>query len=392
MMHSPSSSRKFELKLPLTGLILLSGLLILPISGSFAEESVATPQTGTTHTLPIMPSKITPLHDNKDNEGLSKAAPDIQTIKSSENLAALEKLTLAPDSDDFSAGEDWKNLSRKSLLQKLSALSAQDQKSEDRHLNINRLVSVTADEGDYPTVSKEFPLDMYSLRLTKLLEYGSMDQLLKLYTANQDSPPTSEAAEAGVTAMLWAQESGLACLEQKALPENIRSSNNALWDKVDLFCKGLLGPASGQDETQKFINASRIYVTATELAPPESIEDLNKTDQISIIALASIGKLPPPLKDKEELKKINDLPLALLLKLGPQEGEIRDNLIAQARDRAMISPESKEIEQPETPVLPDKEDDTDTIEEDKKEPEQPSQPSESDSEGETSETLEPENE
>ncbi len=380
MMHA-SISKKRSIFLSSTGLILLSWLCVIPVQYAFAEENPAASapaaQTGTTH---ILPSKITPVHDSSDDEGLSKAAPDIQTAMTSENLAELDQITLAPDSEDFDAGEDWKDLSRKHLLQKFSDLSPKGETPKDRQLNLNRLVTIAPDADDTAKTSKEFPLDLYSLRLKKLQEFGAMPQILELYKKNQGTPPTSEAAEAGITAMLWARESGLACLEQKALPEELRSNNKPLWDKVDLFCKGLLSPASGEDEAQKFINASRIYVTATSLETPESIDDLNKADQISIMALASIGKLPASIKDREELKKIDDLPLALLLQLGPQEGEVRDNLLAQAREREMIQSTNTAVEQPDTAPPSDKEDDKDVKEEDKKEPT---------SDEETQESLEP---
>ncbi|HRK97203.1 MAG: hypothetical protein KDJ26_03635 [Alphaproteobacteria bacterium] len=327
-----------------------------PITGKAqeAQEMQGPPAIQQTR---ILPSKITPVQNNNGTDGLSKAAPDVQMAHSVEDLGALEALTLPSDSENFELPKEWKNLSREDIIQKLGDLSLDSEKDMSRNNIINIISTISPPADETPDQRDQKTLDIYSIRLAKLLQFGELQKVLSLYKMNEGIPPTSQAAEAGVSAMFWAKQTALACLEQKALPANIHQENPSFWDKVGLFCNGLLGPASGEDETLKFINASRIYVAATGLDAPDTIEKLNSYDQISLVALGNLGKLSEILKNSDATQQLADLPLSLLLAIEQQDPEIKQILETEATHRGLI----RISEQASSPL--EEEDQTEPLEE-----------------------------
>lgn len=264
----------------------------------------------------ILPSKIHPVQDNSDDDAMSKAAPDVQTAQTAADLAALEALTLPPQNESFTVPKDWQDLSSQKIIKKFEKLFETAEKSDPgkkmERAEVIDLLSMVQPAPESTSDGKD-GIDLYSFRLSKFLELGEMNRLLELYMVNEGEAPSSRAAHAGIISMIWKGRSGLACLDQKALPKDIRAQNQAFWSHIDLFCDALLSPASGEDEALKFTNAARIYINAVSLKAPDSLVDLNKMDPLSIMALGSTGALIPLLDKSTDFSEASDLTLVLLL-------------------------------------------------------------------------------
>jgi len=292
-----------------------------------AQESVERPEIQPTR---ILPSKIKPVQNNAGNDGLSKAAPDIQNAPSSETMAELEGLTLPPLDPNYDGSKFGTDFSRKDLIEQFTKLSAKDAKPEERSEIIDFLRTASYSDGKVPDkLDKDHP-DLYTLRLMKLIEFGDFGGALALYTENDNLPPNSNAAQVGILSMIWNHSFALACLDRKAIGDQFtedEKSMDGFWGRSAMFCDALLGPASGDDEEQKFANTARIYLTAQSIKTPSTIEDLATRPPMEVITLGGAGKLTQLLTDnKEDLNQLPPITLALLARFGTQTPELSDSL------------------------------------------------------------------
>lgn len=176
----------------------------------------------------ILPSKIKPVQNNAGNDGLSKAAPDIQNAPSSETMAELEGLTLPALDPNYDSSKFGSDFSRKDLIEKFSHLSAKDTKPEERSETIDFLRSASYSDGKVPDkMDKEQP-DLYTLRLMKLIEFGDFGGALALYTENDNLPPNANAAQVGILSMIWNRSFALACLERKAIGDQFTEDEKSM--------------------------------------------------------------------------------------------------------------------------------------------------------------------
>ncbi|MDY0028520.1 MAG: hypothetical protein RBR86_01115 [Pseudobdellovibrionaceae bacterium] len=298
-----------------------------PAKAEKAQESEPKPEIQPTR---ILPSKIKPLQNNAGNDGLSKAAPDVQNTPSSETLSELESLTLPPLDPNYDGSKFGSDFSRQKLIEKFSKLSAKETKPEDRSAIIDFLRTSSYEEGKVPDKLDKNTQDLYTLRLMKLLEFGDFGGALSLYTENNNFPPNANAAQIGILSMMWNQSFALACLDRKAIGDQFteqEKSMDGFWGRSAMFCDALLGPASGDDETQKFANTSRIYLTAQSIKTPETIEDLASRPPMEVITLGGAGKLTQLLtENKDNLNNLPPVTLALLARFGTQTPELSEAL------------------------------------------------------------------
>ncbi len=312
-----------------------------------SQESVERPEIQPTR---ILPSKIKPVQNNAGNDGLSKAAPDIQNAPSSETMAELEGLTLPPLDPNYDGSKFGTDFSRKNLIEKFTKLSAKETKPEERSEIIDFLRTASYDDGKVPDkLDKDHP-DLYTLRLMKLIEFGDLGGALALYTENDNLPPNANAAQVGILSMIWNQSFALACLDRKAIGDQFTEDEknmDGFWGRSAMFCDALLGPASGDDEEQKFANTARIYLTAQSIKTPSTIEDLATRPPMEVITLGGAGKLTQLLTDnKDELDQLPPITLALLARFGTQTPELSDSL-SKLTHKAMDSASTPLQDEPE---------------------------------------------
>lgn len=297
-----------------------------PVEPAETKEESAEPERPPIQPTQILPSKIKPLQaESGDEDSMSKAAPNVQLEELDD--ANLDALVL-PQSDDISGLEIWNDLSAEEIKAMFQGMETKSNSATVRRMSVSLLTTLKPQDDDNANGA------IFGLRLSKLLDWGELQKAIDLYKKNDQGTPPADAAKAGIIAMLGKGETGLACLEQKALPLQDAGPDD-LWPKIDLFCKGLLSPAAGDDESLRFINAARIYITATSAKSPETIEALNALDPVTIMALGSAGLLNPLLQGKASVKGLNSLTLALLIEKGPQSPDLHLPLIAEATRRGL---------------------------------------------------------
>lgn len=285
----------------------------------------------------IMPSKITPLQNNSDGgDGMSKAAPEFKT---SESVGHLELLTIQTpttgNTESLKLFYDGPQ-DRKDLLTLFKGLSPASHSITVQESAVWLLSNLAPDDSEQDSDKSAVDDDIYSLRLDRLLKFGELEKTLILYKMNEGQPPTTAAAKSGIVAMLARNEAAVACLEEKALPADITSKDKAFWGKVDLFCKGLLSPAAGDDDQLRYSNAARIYLTASSAVAPATFADFNKLDEVTQLSFAERGALPADISAKS-VKELDTLALALILSRKHAISEEKlELLLAEAVKRGLL--------------------------------------------------------
>lgn len=263
----------------------------------------------------IMPSKITPVLSN-DEDGLSKAAPDVQDSGETVNLASL--VLVEPESEMTSYLKS-QITSADDLVSVFHAFLPDSNSPTMNKSAINALsmLSVPVDADDQDTQKK-----IYELRLSKLMAFGALDKVRKLYTVNTGNSPSSGISEIGFTALFAGEKAGLACLEQNAVPPEFREQNPSFWNISSLMCQGLLSPAAGDDDALRLTNAYRIYATARDLKEAPDWNGLNKSHPLDIMAYGRLGYISKRHLSPQEIGKASTELLALIL---PNfNGELKD--------------------------------------------------------------------
>lgn len=289
------------------------------------SDTVTIPEVGAGQThFRVMPPKIKPVQTGEEIAG---AAP---TLKLTPHTT-LDKLTLSDRASfdaDFWAGTDIEALST-FLATPTPAL-----RSPSLRALMTKAVLTPADDTDEDH-------DVYSLRIAKLVEIGDFSAALALYKLNEQSPPSSLAARAGVEAMMGQGETGVACLEQKALDKGLKTDSPEFWATLDTFCQSLLGPAAAQggemDENARLQNAARVFLTAINAAPPATIADTNNLPLPQLMALARTGKLNDLISKTSDLSVLHDKTLKALVMVPNVSRAISGKLLAESLGRGLMT-------------------------------------------------------
>lgn len=277
--------------------------LLLSTPSYAADTTEDTPVIPTP--LKVMPSKIKPVQSNTGTDELSRAAPEGDKSAQTDNKA-LELLSPRPAfgfQNDF-----WSGTTRQDLAAFFSTPSIANQSKTARELALKAALAPIASLPE----SKNPDENIYALRLKKLVDLGSFDDAQKLYKMNESDPPTPLAAQSGIEASLGHGEIAVACLDQKTFDAPLKAKDEVFWGHLETFCQALLGPVAGNDDLLRLGNASRAY---TEIVKPvvSNVDDINKLDVISTIALSESGKLVDYLNAPEKLKAIDDKHIGILM-------------------------------------------------------------------------------
>lgn len=286
--------------------------------------------------LNVMPVKIKPVQTSPDE--MAKAAPISSAVTnhdSSDNqLESFVPATASKYAPDF-----WQNSTRGEIVAFLNAPESITQSRALREMTRKAVLTPA------PHLSSESDptQNLYALRISRLLNMGDFDSALELYKMNEENPPTPLAARAGIEAILGKGEVGVACLEQKALPANLKTESPFIWKNIDTLCSVLLGSAVGDDATTRLVNAARIYVDTVKPVAPLLPKDINALDTVSLITLAKANKFGTTLDNPATLRQLADKKIALLLTFGDNVPARELPLMAEALRRGLL-PDSKGLE------------------------------------------------
>jgi hypothetical protein len=301
-------------------------LLSTPSLGQ-AEEKPTQPHSR------ILPVKIHPVQEGADN--ISKAAPEIQGSKTEAANLDPETLGLLTSQAEGSLGPDlWKGQSRKTIVSSLQAIK--EPTNAPMHDLLVRVLLTTAspaaktdDKGD---------VDLFALRLQKLVSLGEFTKAVELYKKHDDQTPLSPAAiESGIEALIGSGKMGLACLESKAAPVRAESPPSAFFADVDFFCKTLLSPVSGSDDELRLANATRVFQENYKLPNPTSFDELNKMGTLQVLSLFKTGSLSIFLQSAPNFQGLSGRNISLLLNQNPESVDIRIGLSVEAAHRGLLS-------------------------------------------------------
>ena len=273
------------------------------------------------------------MQEGADN--ISKAAPEIQGSKTeSENLDP-ETLGLLTSQAEGSLGPDlWKGQSRKTIVSSLQAVK--EPTNAPMHDLLVRALLTTASPP--AKVDDKDDIDLFALRLQKLVSLGEFTKAVELYKKHDDQTPLSPAAiESGIEALIGSGKMGLACLESKAAPVRAEVSPSAFFSDVDFFCKTLLSPVSGSDDELRLANATRVFQENYKLPNPTSFDELNKMGTLQVLSLFKTGSLSIFLQSAPNFQGLSGRNISLLLNQNPESVDIRIGLSVEAAHRGLLS-------------------------------------------------------
>jgi hypothetical protein len=218
----------------------------------------------------------------KGADNISKAAPEIQGSKSEAANLDPETLGLLTSQADGSLGPDlWKGQSRKTIVSSLQAIK-EPINAPMRDLLVRALLTTASPPAK---VDDKDDVDLFALRLQKLVSLGEFTKAVDLYKKHDDQTPFSSAAiESGIEALIGSGKMGLACLESKAAPIRTEGSTSAFFSDVDFFCKTLLSPVSGSDDELRLANATRVFQENYKLPSPTNFDELNKMGTLQVLS------------------------------------------------------------------------------------------------------------
>jgi hypothetical protein len=284
----------------------------------------------------ILPVKIHPVQEGADN--ISKAAPEIQGSKSETANLDPETLGLLTSQADGSLGPDlWKGQSRKIIVSSLQAIK-EPINAPMRDLLVRALLTTASPPAK---VDDKDDVDLFALRLQKLVSLGEFAKAVDLYKKHDDQTPLSSAAiESGIEALIGSGKMGLACLESKAAPIRTEGSTSAFFSDVDFFCKTLLSPVSGSDDELRLANATRVFQENYKLPSPTNFDELNKMGTLQVLSLFKTGSLTTFLQSAPNFQGLSDRNISLLLNQNPESVDIRIGLSVEAAHRGLLSIEA----------------------------------------------------
>lgn len=323
-------------------LALLCGLMVTGFSGNASatpppkddlkEESAEKPTAPATPSaldpnaprqthFRVLPPTIKPVQG--DSGGITKAAPEFKTT----SHLALDQLS---PREDYAYGPDfWNGVGIEKVAEFLKSPTPTVGSATFQNMILKAVLT--------PTPDTSANIDLYSLRLSKLVDMGAYDDALNLYKMNENAPPSALAARAGVESMLGDGQIAVACLEEKALPAELKTDAPDLWKNLNILCQSLLSPVAGDDDALRLDNTVRIFATATSLPKPANLQDLNNFNLPALLAHARLGNLTPLMKDAPNLIDLQDKTLHALVSFHASDRDLQVKFLNEALRRNLLS-------------------------------------------------------
>jgi hypothetical protein len=180
---------------------------------------------------PVMPVKISPRATGADK--VSQAAAEIDTA-ASVDPDTIGNLATA---NDGALGRDvWKGYTEFSLRADLDNIDARFRSPAYRKLLVRALLTT-------PDALPDTSTEAFSPRLDLLVRLGAFEEAFALYKKLNGDLPSADAAVAGVTAMDGLYRLGLACLEEKAVPADLKDRSPEFWALQSRLCAAILAGA-----------------------------------------------------------------------------------------------------------------------------------------------------
>ena len=316
------------MRIKLIPFLLASVFILQP---AFAETAAAPSEPAPVVHSPIMPVKIKPRQGGAD--AISKAAADIEQ----ENTLNPDSLGLYSRVSDGGLGNDlWKGYTSAKLAEDLASLPTNISSPTFRTLFLRALL--TAPDTDSFAEDK-VKSEAFSARVTSLIDMGAFEETVTLYKKLEGNIPSPSAALAGVQGIASAGQMGLACLEEKALSDDLKTTEStSFWPDLKSFCTILLttDTSDTQDDKYSFTKASTAFATAKTLHAPATLAELNGKSVIEILAMHKAGLITKSLFTPENTKALKPEVIALLLKQSPDSQGEKLSLLSAASEKGIV--------------------------------------------------------
>jgi hypothetical protein len=281
----------------------------------------------------ILPVKINPIQRGADEA--SKAAPEINQANQS-NQSDPDNLSLYTNQSEGSFGSNlWKGVPRTEILSELSKIPASEF-SPAQHSLLKRLL---LSQAEIPS-SKDTRLasDIFTTRMSKLIELGAYKEAMLLNEKLDTQVATQAAALAGMQAFLANGQVAIACLEQKALDEEMKQ-DDPFWNHLDKFCQTYI-KADGvvSDVSQNLMKSAVAFTQAEKILAPSKFEDLNDRTLVELLALSKSGALDRGKWSVDAASKLKPSVVAFLLAMEPQSVNQKFSLLTVAVAHGIKSP------------------------------------------------------
>ena len=277
----------------------------------------------------ILPVKINPIQRGADSE--SKAAPDIQG-----GTVDPDNLTLYTNQGEGSLGSElWKGVPRAEILSALEKIPASEF-SPSQHSLLMRLLLSRAEVA--PSRATPPTPEIFTARMEKLIELGAYKEAMQLNEQLDSQIDTQAAALAGMQAFIANGQVAIACLEQKALDQNVKQ-DDPFWAHLDKFCQTYIKADTGTSDVSQNLMQSSVAFTQTEkILAPSKFEDLNERTLIELMALSKSGALDRGKWSVDAASKLKPSVVAFLLAMDPQSVNQKFSLLTVAVAHGIKSP------------------------------------------------------
>lgn len=183
----------------------------------------------------IVPSEKAkePKEQTAEAEAAKPAEP--QPKKGKVNYSEVESVGLLRTALEGSLGENlWRGAKRSHLVELLRTIPSQEQSATMTALKRRLLLTAASARGINNDVPASAGPDLMTLRLEKLMAMGLYREAFELYAQIDDAPRDSALAQTGVTAMLYAGQKSLACLDARALDQ--KYAEETFWKELLAYC------------------------------------------------------------------------------------------------------------------------------------------------------------
>ncbi|MFP4097757.1 MAG: hypothetical protein ACLFU1_03100 [Alphaproteobacteria bacterium] len=238
-----------------------------------------------------------------------------QQTSNSVNYAITESLGLLTAKDKGSYGKGlYQNTKRSDLVFLLKDLKQSNWISMRPALRDFLLTQAdaTALQNDVPITPGE---DILTLRLKALTQLGYHKEAFSLYRKAAENSLVEQTVRAGIYAMLYNKQKGLACLEVKTVKQRFKST--PFWKEINTYCEHTLANKTQQNKTAPDNDITHPIVRTVLTSPDYTFaytpENFTALSQVERAILTAEERISPEYITPETITKIPPDHISLLL-------------------------------------------------------------------------------
>ncbi len=210
----------------------------------FANDRMAGTQGGANRPAPVKTEKPDTEAPKKQDQAQTVKFTPPPTSLPKFSYKVLESYGTLSDPLGTTLGVDmWAGSSRSTIVKEIPNLPTGHTVATMQDMTLRLLLTQADSTFIRADVAPEKGNDLMTLRLQKLLDIGAYKSAMDLYTQIAGEPYHEKLARAGITAMLYNGETGLACLEFRAVqkrmmdnPADMSADDMAWWTAMAPIC------------------------------------------------------------------------------------------------------------------------------------------------------------